>query len=202
MNKKAASERIRLLEFQLMRTRELVENQYLRITALEALLGKESETGDARQDVPSMTRYQCDDMMMVKDFDPAYFQTACRLPPASVNPGLGCYGLNNQVDLVIAVLTFARSTEETGQIVGRIFENQCRTRGFRPVFFTDNPDFTPFRRNRYVYEYFPSQTLIKRGAEQGREYQKFGQEKFVFALKKWGINTILDISRSHPFEIF
>ena len=52
---------------------------------------------------------------------------------------------------------------------------------FIPVFFTDSADFSAFRRQGYVLEYFPPGS------------KSCWQEKMDYLVRKWGIETVIDL---------
>lgn len=198
----ATEAKLRRLELELTRARELVENQYVRMEVMEARLNPDA--GPAKHDDAvslSATSYQVSMLDMVQDVSLNYYDLDKILPRSTVNPGLSCYGMGRQVDLVIAVLVFGHDLSKIEQIVQKVVNNQQRTRAFKPVFFTDHPVFTPFRRTRLVYEYFPKASQVKAVDVCAEAYENFQKEKFVFGLNKWGIETVLDMSKACPFPL-
>lgn len=188
-------QQVNRLQFELGRVRETVENQFNRIEVLEAKIAKSTIVFPDETDLP----IKPEDGKMV-----GFLKGATELPlfhlessttaPLIGSPGLGCYALKGKTQLVMGITVFDLDIVKLQNIVRQISEKQRKTRKFTPVFFTNNPDFSPFRSQKYLYEYFRTDTTLAEML-QDPNYSLFLQERFQFMLQKWGIDLIIDMSQ-------
>ena len=81
-------------------------------------------------------------------------------------PGSQCFHLKGTATKVIAFAMFASIGQELAREVARVARQQLQQGNFTPVFLTDAKDPEAFRRNRYVFEYFPDRVRSAGGCRQ------------------------------------
>lgn len=189
--------RVKRLEHELGRVRETVENQFARIEVLERVA---TNTPAAMSDaVPTLAPPPQDGpvvtVLKVDPGRPLFYAPDAGLPGLRGSPGLSCYALKDKVDLVLAIAVFDLPIQRLHDVVEMVADNQRRTRGFIPLFLTNNPDFSPFRAHRYLYEYFNAAPGFTDGQtdERRRTYQR---ERFQFLLRKWRVRMVIDLSET------
>jgi len=181
------------LEFELSRVRETVENQFSRIEVLERHIYNSALA--LPHSSLDLSNAESGKAGFLKNRETAlhFFLDHPTTGPLVGTPGLGCYALKGKTKLTLGFAVFDQSVEALQHIVGRIVDNQRRTRGFTPVFLTNNPDFTPFRAQKYLYEYFRTDSDMVTSLKD-KHHCQFLQERFQFMLKKWDISMVVDLS--------
>jgi len=184
------------LEFELGRVRETVENQFSRIEVLERRLSGK----DLANQVGDLPAPSCDTedgvLAFLKQSDERsqFYLESTNTGPLRGSPGLNCYSLKDKTNLVLGIAVFDQSIDALRRIVAMIAENQRRTRGFIPVFMSNTPDFSPFRAQKYLYEYLRTDASMAESLK-NKKHCQFLQERFQFIMNKWGINMVIDLSK-------
>lgn len=186
--------RIARLEFELARVRQTVENQFARLEVLEDRLSTPPQPPTAthslslpRGETPMVTTLKAEADSLV------FHATRPPAPALQGSPGLSCYSDKDAISLILAIAVFNHDTAHIRGLVRMVAENQRRTRGFSPVFLTNNPDFSPYRSQKYIYEYFDTGTGLSHCLSDDRK-RTYLQERFQFLLRKWSVGLVVDLS--------
>ena len=74
--------------------------------------------------------------------------------PLAALAGHDCFSLADSIDEVVGVSVMGLRGVDLDRVVGAVAEEQLKTKSFKPVFLTDEPDFRPFVSRGYAFEYF------------------------------------------------
>jgi hypothetical protein len=103
-------------------------------------------------------------------------------------PGWACASVAAGRHPVIAVALFGLDAAALASGVAQIDQRQRRAMNFVPVFLTDHPDATAFRRSGHAVEYFP------RAIYGDADAPALFREKVAFVRRKWGVASLVDLS--------
>lgn len=107
--------------------------------------------------------------------------------PLRPPPGWACASLGSGRHPVIAVALFGLDAPGVAKGVAQIDLRQRRDMNFVPVFLTDHPDATPFRRGGHVVEFFP------RAVYGDPDAPALFREKYAHVRRKWGVASLIDL---------
>lgn len=131
---------------------------------------------------------QCDDTC-VQSQDTALGWPTAVLPSKFLTPrrGHSVTGVHPQSPVML-VAVLGRNADQIESTVRQIEQQQQQSQNFFPLFLTNNPCQTAFRRAGYNFEYFPSDQYC--GDTQAVRFQ----QKFFNIWKKWNAHTLVDLS--------
>lgn len=111
--------------------------------------------------------------------------------PLAAPAGHDCYSLEDDIEQTVGISVMGLTGPELEQVVAEIADQQLQQKDFRPVFLTDQPDFTPFVARGYAFEYLS-------GFRSYLETDPDGEraDRIAALACKWGLSEI--ISRDRP----
>ncbi|WP_417795813.1 hypothetical protein [Terasakiella pusilla] len=184
------------LEFELGRLRETVENQFNRIDVLERRLTQTPLNETQKAHPFAMNRKDGRMIGFLKNANdtPDFYIESPSSGPLKGTPGYSCYALKGKDLSIIGIAVFDHTQEELESIVSLIGDTQRKSRTFIPIFLTNNPVFSPFRSQKYMYEYFRTDPSLET-CMADETLSRFLQERFQYIIEKWGIDMIVDMSK-------
>ena len=114
--------------------------------------------------------------------------------PLRPNPGNGSHHLSGREVATIGIGAFGLKARELAAVVDAVSSSQRRGTPFIPVFLTDATDFSEFRREGFVFEYFPNSDVRRRFLGE-RDSETYFRDKLRFVMMKWGISDVLHFGR-------
>lgn len=115
----------------------------------------------------------------------------------SSGPGLCAFAATAERLPTLGLVVFDLDTHTLAYLVDDLARQQMLEPFCRPVFLTNNPDFSPFRRHRFVFEYFHTRCREEPGRQR---LEQFLCERAAFVLRKWGITRLVRVGRSRFLE--
>ena len=114
--------------------------------------------------------------------------------PLRPNPGNGSHHLSGQDVATVGIGAFGLKAGELAAVVDAVSVSQRRGTSFIPVFLTDATDSSEFRREGFVFEYFPNSDVRRRFLGE-RDSDTYFRDKLRFVMMKWGISGVLHFGR-------
>jgi|GEM_PF-1507071 len=171
--------------------RNQVEQQFANSRALGTILRRHAKVAEPIELLPDQELAsiapRATRVAVVPDNDMWPVSAARPDQPLKPPPGLDCYGV--ALDKVEIISVVGRRGENLEQVLVEVATRQKRNRDFRPVFVTDQADFTPFVRRGYAFEYLPQLTGENRTDVQIRMAARKAE-----LTAKWGATEWIDMS--------
>lgn len=105
-------------------------------------------------------------------------------------PGNSAHWLSGRPVGPVGVFVFGLDPKELAAAVKSVASSQRQGTELLPVFFTDSRDASVFRKEGFVFEYFPNPDKLQNLFDKPG-YATYLQDKLRFAMMKWGIVDVL-----------
>jgi hypothetical protein len=189
-----------VLHGEVRRLRELVERQFAEVTALRMMMP--SGDGPVVVDASPYRKRRViapDGRRAQRRADPALWPTA-RQPanPLWPNVGFANYAMDRSSAKVVAFAVFGLDDDDLDEAVRFVEDSQRRTRDFVPIFLTDSPAITAFRKRGYSYEYFPRHRMTRTNAADMRRY---AEGRLEMVRRKWGVAGVVTLGGSAIYPV-
>jgi hypothetical protein len=104
-------------------------------------------------------------------------------------PGLASLSLREKECPVLGFIVLGMDPDSLKRMVDLVSAAQLATMNFIPVFFTDSPDFSVFRRYGYVFEYVLAVGASATG------------ERLDYLKRKWGVHSTIDLRETSDIDL-
>jgi hypothetical protein len=106
--------------------------------------------------------------------------------PLAAPAGHDCYDFDDGIEQVVGISVMGLKGAELEQTVAGIAGQQSQQANFKPVFLTDQPDFSPFVSRGYAFEYISGfRSYLEADPEARRN------ERVAALVRKWGLSDIV-----------
>ncbi|MDB5538999.1 MAG: glycosyltransferase family 2 protein [Devosia sp.] len=107
--------------------------------------------------------------------------------PLAAHAGHDCFSLADTIGDTVGVSVMGLRGVDLDRVVGGVAAEQRKSKDFKPVFLTDQPDFLPFVSRGYSFEYLSTfRDYLAPRAEEGRETRR------GVLTTKWGLSRIVN----------
>ena len=101
--------------------------------------------------------------------------------------GHDCLSLTDTIEETIGVSVMGLRGVDLDRVVGAVAAEQLKTKDFKPVFLTDQPDFLPFVSRGFSFEYLSTfRSYLSPEADELRATRR------ATVSEKWGLSRIVD----------